>query len=120
MFAATLDKEGEQIKTSKGRRELKNIIIKVLEEKLDEEEKTDEEKRDILKHTIEGWKFYNGDHETTEADQNENGEKNASGDDRNTKNEVQGNNSSLFLCELWVSYIKLIKHKRQDMRNQKL
>ena len=34
-FAATLGIDREQIKTSKGRRDLKYIIIKVLEEKLD-------------------------------------------------------------------------------------
>ena len=58
LFAATLGIDGEQIKTSEGRRDLKYIIIKVLEGKLDEEGKTDQEKSDIFKHII---KFYNGD-----------------------------------------------------------
>ena len=44
MFVATLGIDGEQIKTSEGRKDLKYTIIKVLEEKLDEEGKTDEEK----------------------------------------------------------------------------
>ena len=44
LFAATLGIDGEQIKSSKGRRDLKYIIIKVLEGKLDGEKKTDEEK----------------------------------------------------------------------------
>ena len=35
LFAATLGIDGEQIKTSKVRRDLKYIIMKVLEEKLD-------------------------------------------------------------------------------------
>ena len=35
LFAATLGIDAEQIKTSKGRRDLKYIIMKVLEEKLD-------------------------------------------------------------------------------------
>ena len=47
LFAATLGIVGEQIKTSKGRRDLRYIIIKVLERKLDEERNTDEEKCDI-------------------------------------------------------------------------
>ena len=34
LFAATFGIDGEQIKTSKGRRDLKYIIIKVLEGKL--------------------------------------------------------------------------------------
>ena len=41
LFAATLGKDGEQIKSLKGRRDLQYIIIKVLEGKLDGEKKTD-------------------------------------------------------------------------------
>ena len=62
LFAATLGIDGGQIKTSKGRRDLNYIIIKVREGKLDEEGKTDEEKCDIFKHIIEDLKFYNGGH----------------------------------------------------------
>ena len=83
LFAATLGIDGEQIKASKGRRDLKYIITKVLEGKLDEEGKTDEEKGDIFKHVIEDLKFYNGDHETAQADQKEDGKKNAIGPDKN-------------------------------------
>ena len=68
LFAAPLGIDGDQIKASKGRRDRKYIIIKVLEEKLDEEGKTDEEKCDILKHMIEDLKFYNGDHKMAQAD----------------------------------------------------
>ena len=88
LFAATLGIDGEQIKTSKSRRDLKYIIVKVLEEKLDEEEKTDEEKCNIFKHMIEDLKFYNGDHETTQADQKGNRKKTTSDADRNTDNHV--------------------------------
>ena len=59
LFAATLAIDGEQITTSTGKRDLKYIIMKVLEEKLDEEGKTDEGKCDIFKHMIEDLKFYN-------------------------------------------------------------
>ena len=58
LFAATLGIDGEQIKASKGRRDLKYIIIKVLNGKLDEEGKTDEEKCDIFKHMIEDLKVH--------------------------------------------------------------
>ena len=68
MFAAPLGIDGDQIKVSKGRRDRKYIIIKVLEEKLDEEGKTDEEKCDIFKHMTEDLKFYNGDHKMAQAD----------------------------------------------------
>ena len=57
MFVATLGIDGEQLKTSEGRKDLKYTIIKVLEEKLDEEGKTDEEKCDIFKHLIEDLMF---------------------------------------------------------------
>ena len=57
LLAATLGIDGEQIKPSKGRKDLKYIIIKVLEGKLDEEGKTDEEKYDIFKHMIEDLKL---------------------------------------------------------------
>ena len=77
LFAATLGIDGEQIKASKGRRDLKYIITKVLEGKLDEE------KDDIFKHVIEDLKFCNGDHETAQADQKEDGKKNAIGPDKN-------------------------------------
>ena len=100
MFAAKFGIDGEPIKTSKGRRDLKYIIIKVLEGKLDEEGKTDEEKCDIFKHIIEDLKFYNGNHETTQADQKENGKKNATGADSNADNDGQGNNFSPILREL--------------------
>ena len=100
LFAATLGIDGEQIKALKGRRDLKYIIIKVLEGKLDEEQKTDEEKCYIFKHMIEDLKFYNGDHETTQADQKEDGKKNAIGADNNTDNDGQGNNFSPILREL--------------------
>ena len=89
MLAATIGIDGEQIKTSKGRRDLKYIIIKVLEEKCD-----------IFKHIIEDLKFYNGDHETTQADQKENGKKNAIGAGSNADNDGQGNNFSPTLREL--------------------
>ena len=68
LFAAPLGIDGDQIKASKGRKDRKYIIIKVLEEKLDEEGKTDEEKCDIFKHMIEDLKFYNGDHKMAQAD----------------------------------------------------
>ena len=94
LFAATLGIDGEQIKASKGRRDLKYIITKVLEGKLDEE------KGDIFKYVIEDLKFYNGDHETAQADQKEDGQKNAIGADKNADNDGQGNNFSPILREL--------------------
>ena len=95
LFAATLGIDGEQIKTSEGRRDLKYIFIKVLEGKLDEEGKTDQEKSDIFKHII---KFYNGDHETAQADQKEDRKKNATGADSNADNDGQGNNFPFYVC----------------------
>ena len=83
LFAATLGIDGEQIRTSKGRRDLKNTIIKVLEGQLDEKGKTDEEKCDVFKHTIEDLKFYIGDHQTAQPDQKENGKKATIGADSN-------------------------------------
>ena len=72
LFAAPLGIDGDQIKASKGRRDRKYIIIKVLEEKLDEEGKTDEEKCDIFKHMIEDLKL---NHEIAQVDQKEDGKK---------------------------------------------
>ena len=42
-------------------------------------------KRKVIyfKHAIEDLKFYNGDHETAQADQKEDGKKNAIGPDKN-------------------------------------
>ena len=73
----------EQIRTSKGRRDLKNTIIKVLKGQLDEKGKTDEEKCDVFKHTMEDLKFYNGDYQTAQPDQKENGKKTTIGADSN-------------------------------------
>ena len=87
-FTGTLGMDGEEIKISKGRRDLKSTIIKVLDRKLDEKEKTDEENCDIFKHMTEDLKFYNGDYETKQADQKENGKKTAIGDERNADNVV--------------------------------
>ena len=75
LFAAKIDIGAEKIKALKGRMDLKYIIIKVLERKLDEEGKTDEEQCDIFKHMIEDLKFYNGVHKTAQSDQRENGKK---------------------------------------------
>ena len=111
LFAAMLGIDGEQIKTSKGRKDLKYIIIKVLEGNLDEKGKTDEEKCDIFKHIIEDLKFYYGDHETTQTDQKENGKKNAIGADSNADNDGQGNYFSPILREpnLRTSLLRKIK-----------
>ena len=100
MFVATLGIDEEQIKASKGKRDLKYIIRKVLEGKLNEEGKTDEETCDIFKHMMEDLKFSNRDHETAEADQKVDGEKNATGAANNADNDGQGNNFSLILREL--------------------
>ena len=48
----------------------------------------------------EDLKFYNGDHETAQADQKEDGKKNAIGADSNADNHGQGNNFSPILREL--------------------
>ena len=77
LFAAILCIDGEQIKKSRGRRDVKFIIIKVLEGKLGEEGKTDKQECDILKQMIEDFKFCNGDHVRTQIDQKEDGKKNA-------------------------------------------
>ena len=53
LFAAIYGMDGEQIKTSKGRRKLKYIIIRALEGNLDEEGKIDEGKDGIFKNVIE-------------------------------------------------------------------
>ena len=77
-----------KLKIERFRRDLKSTIIKVLDRKLDEKEKTDEENCDIFKHMTEDLKFYNGDYETKQADQKENGKKTTSGDERNADNVV--------------------------------
>ena len=63
-----------------------------MERKLDEEGKTDGEKCNIFKHMIEDLMFDNGDHEIAQADQKEDGKKNAIGADNNADNDGQGNN----------------------------
>ena len=100
MFAGRLGIDVEQTKTSKGRRDLKYILIKVLERKVDGKRKTDEEKCDIFKHMIEDLKFHNGDHETAQADHKEHGKKTANGVDSNADNDGQGNKFSPMLREL--------------------
>ena len=49
---------------------------------------------------IEDLKFYNGDHETVQADQKKDGKENAIGPDSNADNDGQGNNFSPILREL--------------------
>ena len=49
---------------------------------------------------IEDLKLYNGDHETAQVHQKEDGKKNAIGADNNADNDVQGNNCSPILREL--------------------
>ena len=48
----------------------------------------------------EDLKFYNGYHETIQADQKENGKRTVTGTDSNTDNHGQGNNSLPILREL--------------------
>ena len=100
LFAATLDIDGEQIKTSKGRTDLKYIVIKEMEGKLDKKGKTDEDKCNIFKHIIEGSTFSNGDHETAQVDHKYNGKKTANCADRNADNDGQSNNFLPILREL--------------------
>ena len=45
-------------------------------------------------------KFYNGDHETAQAEKKEDWKKNTIGAESNADNDGQGNNFSPILCEL--------------------
>ena len=58
LFAATLSINSEQIK-NKSRRELKYVITKTLEEKLDDEERTEEQKCEVFKEILEDLNYYN-------------------------------------------------------------
>ena len=100
LFAAILAINGEQIIASKDRKDLKCIIIKVLEGKLDEEGQADEEKCDIFKYMIQDLMLYNRDHEKAQADQKEDVKKNAIGADNSADNDCQDNNFLPTLREL--------------------
>ena len=78
-----------------------------MEGKLDEEWRTDEEKCDIFKDMIEDLDFYNGDHETAQAGQKEDGKKNAIGVENNADNDGQGKNFSSILRVLNLRTILL-------------
>ena len=52
LFAATLAITSEQVK-NKSRRDLKYVITKTLEEKLDDEERTEEQKCEVFKQILE-------------------------------------------------------------------
>ena len=71
-----------------------------MEGKLDEEWRTDEEKCDIFKDMIEDLEFYNGDHETVQADQKEDKKKKTIVANSNAGNDGQGNNFSHILRKL--------------------
>ena len=58
---------------------------------------------------IEDLKIYNGNHETAQVDQKEDGKKNAIGADSNADNDGQGNNFSAVLRELNLSTSLLMK-----------
>ena len=58
MFAATLSITSEQIK-NKSRRDLKYVITKTLEEKLDDEKRTEEQKCGVFKQILEDLNYYN-------------------------------------------------------------
>ena len=60
LFAATLLIDNEQIK-NKGRRELKYVITKTLEEKLEDEERTEEQKSEVFTQILEDF-YYLEDH----------------------------------------------------------
>ena len=58
LFAATLSITSEQIK-NKSRRDLKYVIIKTLEEKLNDEKRTEEQKCGVFKQILEDLNYYN-------------------------------------------------------------
>ena len=58
LFAATLSITSEQIK-NKSRRDLKYVITKTLEEKLDDEKRTEEQKCGVFKQILEDLNYYN-------------------------------------------------------------
>ena len=60
LFAATLLIDNEQIK-NKGRKELKYVITKTLEEKLEDEERTEEQKSEVFTQILEDF-YYLEDH----------------------------------------------------------
>ena len=62
-----------------------------------------------FKHMINDLKIYNGDHETAQVDQKQNGKKTATGACGNADNNGQCNNFSLILHELNLRTILLRK-----------
>ena len=68
LFAATLAINSEQIK-DKSRRDLKYVITKTLEEKLDDEERTEEQKCEVFKQILEDLNFYNDETNTGSSNQ---------------------------------------------------
>ena len=68
IFAATLSITSDQIK-NKRRRDLKNVITKTLEEKLDDEERTEEQKCEVFKEILENLNYYTDDTTTGNSNQ---------------------------------------------------
>ena len=68
IFAATLSITSGQIK-NKRRRDLKNVITKTLEEKLDDEERTEEQKCEVFKQILENLNYYTDDTTTGNSNQ---------------------------------------------------
>ena len=54
---------------NKSRRDLKYVITKTLEEKLDDEERTEEQKCEVLKQILEDLNYYNDDTTTGNSKQ---------------------------------------------------
>ena len=68
LFATTLSITTEQIK-NKSRGDLKYMITKTLEEKLDDEERTEEQKCEVFKQILEDLNYYNDDTTTGKSNQ---------------------------------------------------
>ena len=68
LFAATLSINSEQIK-NKSRRELKYVITKTLEEKLDDEKRTQEQKCEVFENFLEDLNYYNDETNTGNTNQ---------------------------------------------------
>ena len=105
LFAATLSINSEQIK-NKSRRELKYVITKTLEEKLDDEKRTQEQKCEVFENFLEDLNYYNDETNTGNTNQPKEDSTKKHGDTTRIDEYDQTNRGNEICHHSYVSWIK--------------
>ena len=111
LFAATLPINSEQIK-NKSRRELKYVITKTLEEKLDDEKRTQEQKCEVFENFLEDLNYYNDETNTGNTNQPKEDSTKKYGDTTRV-DEYDQTSRGNEICQIGSNWVKLVRRTRK-------